>query len=248
MRSRFTSRATNQATILMLAATLVGCRGAPEYPACVADTDCQSGQPCVDGQCQPCQGDSDCLTPNFACVQFRCVEAAPARCESNETCAPGLRCVEGSCTPCTAASECPTGICHESGRCEPPACATDDACPTAEICDGNQCLPERLADASVCGVGSLAFALDSAKLSPGNQERLAHATACLLEQLGSATLSIAAHGDALGSEEYQRTLAQRRAASIRVFLLARGLPEDRVRVLEGLVGEPHCAQLTLTPT
>jgi outer membrane protein OmpA-like peptidoglycan-associated protein len=109
-------------------------------------------------------------------------------------------------------------------------------------------LPESLADASVCGVGSLAFALDSAKLSPGNQERLAHATPCLLEQLASATLSIAANGDALGSEAYQQALAQRRAASIHGFLLARGLPDDRLRVLEEPVGEPRSAQLKLTPS
>lgn len=158
---------------------------------------------------------------------------------------PPPTCEVGSCQSCTAASECPTGICHESGRCEAPACATDDACPTAEICDGNQCLPELRVDASVCGVASLAFALDSAKLSPGNQERLAHATPCLLEQLGHATLSIAAHGDGLGSEDYQRALAQRRAASIHAFLLARELPEDRLHVLDGAVGEPRWAQLTL---
>lgn len=100
----------------------------------------------------------------------------------------------------------------------------------------------------MCGVASLAFALDSAKLSPGNQERLAHATPCLLEQLASATLGIAALGDALGSEDYQRALAQRRAASVHAFLLTRGLPEDRLRVLEGPVGEPRSAQLTLTPS
>lgn len=243
MRSIFTIPTTT----LMLAAALIGCRGAPEYPACSADADCPASESCIDGQCQACHSDSDCPTSNLACVQFRCVEAGPARCESSETCAPGLRCVEGSCTPCTVASECDTNVCHESGRCEPPACATDDACPTAEICDGNQCLPEPLADASVCGVASLAFALDSAKLSPGNQERLAHATPCLLEQLASATLGIAASGDALGSEAYQRALAQRRAASIHAFLLARGLPEHRVRVLDGPAEQPRLAQLTLTP-
>jgi hypothetical protein len=243
MRSIFTISTTT----LMLTAALVGCRRAPEYPACRDAADCPAGDSCIDGQCQACRSDSDCPTANLACVQFQCVEAGPARCESSQTCA-GLRCVEGSCQSCTEASECETGICHESGRCEPPPCATDDTCPTAEICDGNQCLPEPLADASVCGVASLAFALDSAKLSPGNQERLAHATPCLQEQLTSATLDIAALGDALGSEDYQRALAQRRAASIHAFLLARGLPEDRLRTLEGPVGEPRSARLTLTPS
>lgn len=183
---------------------------------------------------------------SLACRTAPVAPTCTTNCPEDVAQTPPPTCEVGSCQPCTAASECTTGICHESGRCEASACATDDACPTAEICDGNQCLPEQLADASVCGVASLAFALDSAKLSPGNQERLAHATPCLLEQLASATLSIAAHGDGLGSEDYQRALAQRRTTSIHGFLLARGLPEDRLHVLEGTAGEPRWAQLTLT--
>lgn len=157
-------------------------------------------------------------------------------------------CEVGSCQPCTAASECPTGICHESGRCEPPPCSTDDDCPTAEVCDGNQCLPDPLVDAAVCGVATLSFAFDSAKLSPSNQERLAHATPCLLEQLASseaAVLNIAGNADRLGSNDSQLALVQRRAASIRGFLLARGLPEAQLRVVDEVVGDPRSARLTI---
>jgi outer membrane protein OmpA-like peptidoglycan-associated protein len=130
----------------------------------------------------------------------------------------------------------------------PPPCSTDDACPTAEVCDGNQCLPDQLDDASVCGVGTLSFAFDSAKLSPSNQERLAQATPCLLEQLASAepgVLNIAGNADRLGSDDYQLGLAQRRAASIRAFLLARGLPEAQLRVVDEMVGDPRSARLTI---
>jgi peptidoglycan-associated lipoprotein len=161
---------------------------------------------------------------------------------------PPPTCESGNCEPCTAASECPTGICHESGRCEPQPCATDDACPTAEICDGNQCLPDQNADPAVCGVAKLWFAFDSAKLSPSNQERLAQATPCLLEQLASdeaGKLNISGNGDRLGSDDYQLALAQRRAASIRAFLLARGLPEARTHVFDEVVGDPRSALLTI---
>jgi hypothetical protein len=158
---------------------------------------------------------------------------------------PPSTCESGSCQPCTAAGECPTGICHASGRCEAPACATDDACPSAEICDGNQCLPEQLADAASCGVSTLSFAFDSAKLSPGNQERLAQATPCLLEMIAAGKLNIAGNGDRLGSDDYQLALAQRRAASIRAFLLARGLPEAQLQVFDEVVGEPRSVRLTI---
>jgi hypothetical protein len=169
-------------------------------------------------------------------------------CPGDNTQPPPPICEVGSCQPCTAASECSTGICHESGRCEPPPCSTDDACPTAEVCDGNQCLPDPFVDAAVCGVATLAFAFDSAKLSPSSQERLAQATPCLLEQLASSsasTLSIAGNADRLGSDDYQLALAQRRAASIRAFLLARGLPEAQLRVVDEVVGDPRSARLMI---
>ena len=156
---------------------------------------------------------------------------------------PTSDCEADSCRTCTDASECPTGICHESGRCEASACATDDACPNEEICDGGQCIPTQIDDASTCGVAVLPFAFDSAKLSPSNQMRLAEAMPCLLS---AGALEIAAHGDALGSEDYQRTLAQRRIASVHAFLLGRGLPEDRMRKIDEPRGTARSATLTLS--
>jgi peptidoglycan-associated lipoprotein len=155
-------------------------------------------------------------------------------------------CEADSCRTCTDASECSTGICHESGRCEAPVCATDDACPDAEICDGGQCLPAQIDDTSTCGVSLLAFAFDSAKLSPSNQTRLADATPCLLERLSAGVLEIAAHGDGLGSEDYQRSLARRRVASVHGFLLGRGLPEDRVRMIDEPRGTARSATLSIS--
>jgi hypothetical protein len=188
------------------------------------------------------------LSPSIGCRKPE-PETCTVNCTEIVSQPPPPTCETGSCQPCTTTSECPTGICHESGRCEPPPCATDDECPTAEICDGNQCLPDRPEDAAVCSVATLSFAFDSAKLSPLNQERLAHATPCLLEQLASSetsSLSIAGNADRLGSDEYQLALAQRRAASIRAFLLARGLPEARLRVFDEIVGDPRSARLTFT--
>lgn len=155
-------------------------------------------------------------------------------------------CESDSCRTCTDASECSTGICHDSGRCEAPICATDDACPDAEICDGGQCIPAHAADASTCGVAVLGFAFDSAKLSPTNQMRLAEAMPCLMEKLASGRLEIAAHGDALGSEDYQRSLAKRRVASIHTFLLGRGVAEDRMRTIDELRGPTRTATLTIS--
>jgi outer membrane protein OmpA-like peptidoglycan-associated protein len=100
-------------------------------------------------------------------------------------------------------------------------------------------------DAASCGVSTLWFAFDSAKLSPGNQERLAQATPCLLESIAAGKLNIAGTGDRLGSDDYQLALAQRRAASIRAFLLARGLPEAQLQVFDEVVGEPRSVRLTI---
>jgi peptidoglycan-associated lipoprotein len=220
-------------TLGLVCCLLGGCRKPAEYPACKKDQHCNGAESCIDGLCQSCQADADC-GEGRSCVEFRC-EAAEV--SGGCACDPGLICVEGSCHPCTEASQCDSGVCSDGGRCEPPPCATDDECPIDEICDGGQCLyapPEGEGDAgeAVCGISTLYFALDSAKLSPNNQELLAQAAACFegLVREGSE-LVIEAHADDLGTDESNARLTDRRAATVREFLSVQGVPADRIRVV-----------------
>jgi len=167
-----------------------------------------------------------------ACVEASCVaDAAPTECDSHAQC-DGQLCVDGSCVGCSEASQCASTVCNPSGRCEPPPCATDDACPVQQICDGGQCVHEGDdAEPTVCGLAAIYFAHDSAKLTPNNQERLASAMPCLHERLrDGGELSIEAHADNLGTEQYSADLAERRGASVRQFLVSMGIAAERIRV------------------
>lgn len=167
------------------------------------------------------------------CVEASCVaDAAPSECESHAQC-DGRLCVDGRCSDCSEASQCASTVCNPSGRCEPPPCATDDACPIEQICDGGQCVHAADdAEPSVCGLAAIYFAHDSAKLTPNNQERLASAVPCLLEQLrDGGELQLEAHADDLGGEQYSLSLAERRGDSVRQFLASMGVPVERMRVI-----------------
>lgn len=173
------------------------------------------------------------------CLEASCeADAAPAECQSNEQCELGMLCVEGGCEFCREPSQCASSLCSPSGRCEPLPCATDDGCPIQQICDGSQCIHiasnaelEREREQAVCGIAALYFAFDSAKLTPNNQEQLASAVPCLLELLSrGGELSLEAHADKLGGEQYSLLLAERRGSSVREFLASMGVPAEHMRV------------------
>lgn len=200
----------------LLLLSLLACRPRADAPACASTRDCQAGESCIDGQCQACRSDADC--DPLRCVEFRCEAVAPNACGSTSDCELGLTCVDQTCQPCTDDEMCPTGLCHPSGRCELPPCATDEDCPAQEICDGGQCLRASMPEEDgPCGPGVIHFARDSARLSPGAQQRLTDATACLV----AASVTISASGEPLD---------QRRADTVRSFLLGRGLTEAQLRV------------------
>lgn len=167
------------------------------------------------------------------CLDASCQAAAsPTECQSHAQCEPGLLCLDGSCAACSEGSQCASTICSPSGRCEPPPCATDDTCPIQQICDGGQCVHTASAtEPGVCGIATIYFAFDSAKLTPNNQEQLASAVPCLRALLdGGGELVLEAHADALGDQPYSLALAERRGDSVREFLASMGLPAERMRV------------------
>ena len=158
------------------------------------------------------------------CVEQPCATTpAPAECQ----CDPGMVCEAGSCRACSDASQCQSGVCHPSGRCEPLPCAIDEHCPIAEICDGGQCVfaanDGEQVDAP-CGIAAIYFAADSAKLTPNNQERLMSAAPCLIETLAGRTLIVEGY-------DQHVSLSERRAASVRDFLVGRGVSADRISTI-----------------
>ena len=231
--------ATTMASLVLLLG-LGGCKNKHEYPACSKDKHCEGEEPCIDNICQQCQADPDCAGmgaegEDLACVNFRC-EAPGGESVEDCGCDPGLVCNAGACEPCTDGSQCESGVCNASGRCEAMPCTTDDDCPMDEICDGGQCLYHPLdgpGDEAVCGLPPMYFGFDSSQLSPGNQEQLSAAAACLSERFsgGEGTLVLEAHADNVGTTEYNVLLTDKRGATVKEFLSQQGVPADSIRVV-----------------
>jgi outer membrane protein OmpA-like peptidoglycan-associated protein len=110
-------------------------------------------------------------------------------------------------------------------------CAIDDECPSKQICDGGQCVQfESEPGHAVCGLASLYFAFDSARLTPNNQERLASAAPCLIELLKpGGELLLETYADV---SEQLEMLAEHRGSSVREFLIHVGLPAEQLRVVD----------------
>ncbi|MFZ1729050.1 MAG: OmpA family protein [Bacteroidota bacterium] len=69
------------------------------------------------------------------------------------------------------------------------------------------------------------FDFDKATLRPESKPELERAIRFILQNPGRR-FEIAAHTDALGTEEYNLDLSERRAAAVRTYLIQNGVPED----------------------
>ena len=69
------------------------------------------------------------------------------------------------------------------------------------------------------------FDFDKATLRPESKPELERAIRFILQNPGRR-FEIAAHTDALGTEEYNLDLSERRAAAVRKYLVEHGVPQD----------------------
>jgi outer membrane protein OmpA-like peptidoglycan-associated protein len=77
--------------------------------------------------------------------------------------------------------------------------------------------------------GDVLFAFNSSELSPAFEKILLQLAAYLNMPPGFKSLVVEGHTDSVGAEEYNRQLSQRRADSVRNFLVTKGgLPEAKV--------------------
>jgi len=99
-----------------------------------------------------------------------------------------------------------------------------------EICDGGMCIFSGGGDlGGPCELDAVYFAFDSDSLTPKSQEELLAAASCIAEQGQEVVLE--AHADAVGTEEYNIMLTERRGSSVRSFLVDQGVAAELLRVL-----------------
>lgn len=75
--------------------------------------------------------------------------------------------------------------------------------------------------------GNVTFATDSSDLRPAFFEVL-NSVGKVLKEFDQTVVEVAGHTDSTGSEEYNQSLSERRAASVSQYLSARGITEQRL--------------------
>jgi len=78
--------------------------------------------------------------------------------------------------------------------------------------------------------GNITFDTDQSSIRPGFVDTL-ESVALVLEEFDKTTIQIEGHTDSTGSDSYNQLLSERRASSVRDFLLNRGIEPRRTRAV-----------------
>jgi peptidoglycan-associated lipoprotein len=234
---------------------LSGCKK-PNYPECKKDKHCKVdlGEKCVDGKCQNCATDDDCVGKgpngeNWVCFDLRCMDPSEvpegaggpgslgSPCTQTIDCAGGLVCTGGKCSNCTDDVQCSPGTCDIStGLCTTGGatggqCTTDDECAMDEICDNGTCVFSGIGPGgeNPCGLDAVFFDFDSPKIKADAAEQLRGVADCLKN--AGKNVILEAHADPRGTEEYNIMLTDRRGQSVKQFLVDLGVPGEAMNVV-----------------
>jgi outer membrane protein OmpA-like peptidoglycan-associated protein len=80
------------------------------------------------------------------------------------------------------------------------------------------------------GSDALKFDFDKADLKPENRELLSRIAGILMASSQDYTITVNGHTDYIGSEGYNQELSERRAETVRHYLIEAGLPNDLMTV------------------
>lgn len=199
-----------------------GCPG-PEYPKCENDSQCKKNKDggeveeyCLLGQCQECAKDSHCGAGE-RCNRGRCEQT----CASDDQCGAGNICESNRCTTaqCTTSDQCGTGASCEQGRCKPHVTANTDNGSSLPALEGTCDTRARVN-----------FDFNVADLRPESRSKLDSFAKCMQKNTGWR-LTIEGHADERGTPEYNLSLGESRAKSVRKYLAALGVEEKRIKIV-----------------
>jgi peptidoglycan-associated lipoprotein len=180
----------------------------PQYPKCESDEHCkEKGEVCVQGQCVEC-ATSDGCKPGFVCEANKC--APKPECVGDGACGAGRKCMNGKCAVDPNAKA-------------PGTCATTNDCASGEECKAGRCAPAAVASTltDACTFESIRFEFNEYNLSTDVQQMLARYADCIKKQ--SLRFTLEGNADERGTEEYNMVLSQKRAASVRKYLVDLGV-------------------------
>ena len=204
-----------------------GCPG-PEYPKCESDDHCKKSKDgsaideyCLFGQCQECAKDAHCGA--------------------------GKKCMKGRCEQvCAADDECGSGSICEQNQCVTAQCKSDDACGAGGSCKQGRCL--RAGSTAANGGGGdggdgggaglvcekrnarVQFDFNMSDLRPDGRAVLDTLAKCMAKN-ADWKVTVEGHCDDRGTPEYNLSLGESRAKSVKKYLTALGVDDKRVRVV-----------------
>lgn len=162
------------------------------------------------------------------------------RCENDENCHAGEYCVDGQCQECRVDSHCAPGQRCADGRCEeiPDYCTSDGDCGENERCERNRCqafevtsTPEPVtSEAPPCTVEPVYFDFDVDELDSRARDQVNANFRCARER-GIESFQLVGHTDPRGTEEYNLALSDRRARSVKRYLVSLGFAEGQLRTM-----------------
>jgi len=203
------------------AGLLTGC--GPTYPKCNSDEACKEHhEVCVEGQCRECAGDLNCKS-GFVCEGHRCVPKS--ECTADKDCGGGKGCVAGKCVAheCEADKDCASGAKCRANKCVVGACNANEDCPGGQECQAGTCAPKA---EEKCDWDPIRFDFNEASLTADAQGRLKGIADCVRKQKSAVRLE--GHADERGTEEYNLQLSQRRASSVKKYLVDLGVASSKL--------------------
>lgn len=195
MRTSNFSFGLSAAALLMM----TGCP--PTYPKCESDDHCkEKGEVCVQGQCQECATTDNCKA-GFVCEANKCVPKP--ECSGDSGCGEGKKCSSGKCIVAQVSE-----------------CAADDDCPSGQGCTKGKCVAAQ-SSSNACTFEPVRFDFNEYNLSGSTQSSLASYADCIKK--GSLRFTLEGHADDRGTDEFNMVLSQKRAASVRKYLVDLGV-------------------------
>ena len=210
---------------------LAGCPSKPKNGECKSSDDCKDqqgyGKVCVQGRCQECGADTDCQA-GFACRDNKC--APKPECSQDADCGGGKACQAGRCVAAAPKAE----------------CDSDAQCGAGRACQSGRCVSRQLSaveQAAQCTGGEesfVHFAFDRADLDSASRTTLDKLASCLKPL--NVPVTVEGHCDERGTTEYNLHLGERRAESVKKYLVNLGMDGKSVKTTSYGKERPLCTQ------
>ena len=223
----FSTRRLMLAMVMGVALIAVGC--GPTYPKCDNDDHCaDKGEYCLNAKCQQCRESSHCKGPGMMCSAGNC-QRKPGYCDPNVACPGNQKCRDNQCGPeCLGDAECGGAdkFCDSGSCASRPECGVNAV--TADCAEGKECVSGACeTKITQCSVDPVLFDFDRHNIKPNQTTKLKELAACLKGD-NTASLNIEGHCDERGTEEYNMSLGERRAAAALRYLEALGVPAGKL--------------------